>query len=103
VDSDSTTTLIPSSTWRAWYLQAAYRLAGISSNPILKNVEPVIRYSQFHVTGLSNFKTNEEDRWAFGLNYWIAPSAVAKVAYESKDFHNKSDEDVFRAQIAFGF
>lgn len=103
VNSSSAPSMIPASTWQAWYGQAAYRLAGVTDNSIAKNLEPVVRYSQFHVSGLSNFKLNEENRWTIGLNYWFTPSAVAKIAYENKDFLNKTDENVFRAQLAFGF
>jgi outer membrane murein-binding lipoprotein Lpp len=97
------TEMIPASTWYAWYAQGAYRLAGITDNPILRNFEPVVRYSQFWVSGFDDFETNEEDRWTVGLDYWFAPSAVAKVAYESRDFHHQEDANVFRAQLAFGF
>ena len=55
------------------------------------------------MSGLSNFTLNEENRWTVGLNYWFTPSAVAKIAYENKDFLNKTNENVFRAQLAFGF
>ncbi|HZD25897.1 MAG TPA: porin [Alphaproteobacteria bacterium] len=94
---------IPSSSWRAWFAQAAYRLSGLTSDPILGNVEPVVRYSQFHVSGLDDFKTTAEDRWTLGVNYWFAPSLVAKAAVEQRDFHNQSDEDLVRLQLAFGF
>lgn len=98
-----TTEVIPASAWRAAYVQAAYRLAGVTKNPILARLEPVIRYSRFQVSGFEDFKINEEDRWSVGLNYWITPSSVVKLAYESKDFEHKEDEDVFRAQLSYGF
>lgn len=100
--SDTTET-IPASTWYAWYVQGAYRLAGVTDNKILANFEPVARYSQFRVSGFSDFKTNEEDRWTVGLDYWFAPSIVAKVAYLSRDFRNQDNANEFRAQFAFGF
>ena len=100
---DQATQVIPASTWRAWYLQAAYRLAGISDNEIVGNFEPVVRYSQYHITGLDEFKELAENRWTVGLNYWFAPSIVTKAAYEHKNFKNSPDESVYRMQIAYGF
>lgn len=102
-DPAATPARIPGTTWQAWYAQAAYRLAGVSSNAIVKNLEPVFRYSQYHVNGFIDFKDLVENRWTLGLNYWIAPSAVVKAAYESRDFRSGSDADVLRLQAAFGF
>jgi len=103
LDPASAPVQIPASTWHSWYAQAAYRLAGVTDNAVLRNFEPVVRYSQFDVSGLSDFTGNEEDRVSVGLDYWFAPSIVAKIAYENRDFKNKPNEDVFRAQLAFGF
>ena len=105
VDPTSPASVIPSTTWQAWFAQAAYRLAGITSDPIMKNVEPVFRYSQYHVSGIADFKALEENRYTFGVNYWFAPSAVVKVAYENKDYRDPAteDENVVRVQGAFGF
>lgn len=103
LDPDEVPALIPSTTWYAWYLEAAYRLAGLIDNPILRNLEPVFRFSQFHASGANAFKENEEKRWTAGLDYWFAPSIVGKFAYERRDFRGKRDDNVFRLQFAFGF
>ncbi len=103
LDPTSAPVQIPDTTWHSWYAQAAYRLAGLTDDGVLRNFEPVVRYSQFDVSGLSDFAANEEDRLSVGLDYWFAPSVVAKLAYENRDFRNKSDEDVLRVQLAFGF
>ena len=46
----------------------------------------------------------DEQRWTLGLNYWLAPSSVVKVAYQ---FDNRNagekDRDAFLAQFAIGF
>jgi len=110
-DPANPTALIPGTTWRSWYAQIAYRLEGIADritsnealSRVLSNFEPVFRYSTQNVHGFSDFKANEEDRWTVGLDYWFAPSLVFKMAYENRDFNNKSNEDVFRAQFAYGF
>ncbi len=103
LDPTSAPVLIPATTWHSWYAQAAYRLAGVTDNAVLRNVEPVVRYSQFDVSGLSDFEQNEEDRLSVGLDYWFAPSIVTKIAYENRDFSNKPNEDLVRIQLAFGF
>lgn len=103
LDAGDAPALISDVTWYAWYTQAAYRLAGVTDNRILRNFEPVIRYSQFTVSGPDAFKEKEEKRWTVGLDYWFAPSIVAKAAYEMRDFSKKEDEDVVRLQVGFGF
>ena len=103
VDSTSAPAMIPASNWHNWYLQAAYRLAGVSDNKILSHVEPVIRYSQLHISGFDLFRDGEEDRWTLGLDYWFSSSLVAKTAYENRNYLNEPNEDVFRMQLAFGF
>ncbi|MAC58389.1 MAG: hypothetical protein CMH85_08945 [Novosphingobium sp.] len=94
---------IPRTTWNNWYVQAAYRLAGIFDNPIVAKIEPVVRYSQLRVNGFSDFQENEEKRWSVGLDYWFAPSLVAKIAYENSNFPEDPSVNSFHAQVAFGF
>jgi len=101
--SDPAPTAIPATTWNNWYVQAAYRLAGLTSDPIIGNFEPVVRYSQLNVNGFYGFKEGVEDRWSVGLDYWFAPSIVAKIAYENRQFPSMPTANVFRAQVAFGF
>lgn len=60
--SDPAPTAIAATTWDNWYAQAAYRLAGISDDPVIGNFEPAVRYSQLLVEGFSGFKDNEESR-----------------------------------------
>lgn len=100
---DPAPTDIPKTTWDNWYVQVAYRLAGISDNPIVAKFEPVVRYSQLRVNGFSGFKENEEKRWSVGLDYWFAPSLVAKIAYENSNFPEDPTVNSFHAQVAFGF
>ena len=74
------------------YFQAAYRPSRVG-NGFLKNLEPVVRYDLLHQnrtpTGV------DEHRYTIGLDYWLAPTSVFKVAYEfdhqsgpSADRHN---------------
>lgn len=84
------------------YVQLAYR-PSLLENPVVKNFEPVARYDVFHqantLTGV------DERRWTVGLNYWLNPSSVLKIAYEfdrqrgaNADRHNG-----FLLQLATGF
>jgi Phosphate-selective porin O and P len=101
--SDAAPAAIPATRWDNWYVQAAYRLAGLSDDPIVAKFEPVVRYSQFHVSGLDDFAEGAENRWSFGLDYWFAPSVVAKVAYENQNYLSGTTVNLFHAQAAFGF
>ncbi len=95
----------PNAKWRAWYVQAAYRLSGITSHPVLRNLEPVVRYGELKITGNDEFAESNEKRFNVGLNYWFAPSAVARAMVEIRDFqdHDRKDENRFQMQIAYGF
>lgn len=95
----------PNAKWRAWYVQAAYRLSGITSHSVLRNLEPVVRYGELKITGNDEFAESNEKRFNFGLNYWFAPSAVARAMVEIRDFqdHDRKDEKRFQMQFAYGF
>ena len=71
VNSDPASSVPDGGKWQAWYLQSAYRF------PTSK-WEPVIRYGKFD-TPLAD---QDQQQWAFGLDYWLTPSAVAQIAYE---------------------
>ena len=61
------------------YVQLAYRPSRVE-NTFIKNLEPVIRYDR-----LSQARTatgTDESRYTVGLNYWLGPSSVFKLAYE---------------------
>jgi hypothetical protein len=83
------------------YAQLAYRPSKLE-NSIVKNLEPVVRYDM-----INQKKTPvgfDERRLTVGLNYWIGPSAVVKVAYEF-DRQNGTGENgnAFFSQFALGF
>lgn len=83
------------------YAQIAYRPTHIDSD-IFRNLEAVFRYDRFNQ--MHTPVGFDEQRWTLGLNYWLTPSAVVKVAYE---FDNKNagarDQDAFMMQMAVGF
>ncbi|MEO8520178.1 MAG: hypothetical protein ABI603_02380 [Acidobacteriota bacterium] len=101
--ADDTPMAIEATTWKNGYVQAAYRLARVSNNPIVQKLEPVVGYSQLRVDGFAGFAENAENRWTAGLDCWLAPSMVAKIAYEHRQFSHRATVNAVRAQVAFGF
>ncbi len=83
------------------YAQLAYRPSKFE-NIVVKNLEPVVRYDM-----INQKKTPvgfDERRFTVGLNYWLGPSTVVKVAYEF-DRQNGAGQngDAFFTQFALGF
>lgn len=83
------------------YVQLSYRPTKID-NDIVKNFEPVVRYDRLNQ--LHTPVGFDEQRWTFGLNYWLTPSTVIKAAYEFDDKNGGArDQDAFMMQMAVGF
>src|SRR6266545_4729402 len=83
------------------YAQISYRPTHID-NDYLKNVEGVFRYDRFNQ--LHTPVGFDEQRFTIGLNYWLTPSAVLKLAYEFDDKNGGArDQDAFMLQAAVGF
>src|SRR5438067_6488147 len=83
------------------YVQLAYRPTHID-NDIIKNVEGVFRYDRLNQ--LHTPVGFDEQRFTLGLNYWVTPSAVVKVAYELDDENGGArDQNAFMTQVAVGF
>ncbi len=96
--------LVPSAAWKMWYLQAAYRLAGISSDPALGKLEIVSRISQSKVSGgIMDWRMFNEKRATVGLDYWWSPTLVGKIAFEHKIFQYQPSDNLLRLRMAFGF
>ena len=77
------------------YAQIAYRPSRVA-NDFVKNLEPVFRYDR-----LSQARTLsgvDEVRYTVGLNYWLAPMTVFKVAYEF-DHQNGPEADRHNATL----
>ena len=78
-----------------WYLQVAWQLRQLSI-PRLNPLELVVRTS----------RTREVDagkRWTVGLNYWLSPSAVLKLAYEDTEMNDGRDDTRVFLQLSYGF
>src|SRR6266496_568415 len=83
------------------YAQLSYRPTHID-NDYLKNLEGVFRYDRLNQ--LHTPVGFDEQRWSIGLNYWVTPSAVLKLAYEFDDKNGGArDQDAFLMQAAVGF
>jgi hypothetical protein len=82
------------------YVQLAYRPTGFGN--IIKNFEPVVRYDRLNQ--LHTPVGFDEQRWSFGLDYWLSSSAVIKAAYELDNKNGGArDQDAFMLQVAVGF
>lgn len=81
-------------TWRAWYLQLAYRLG---SRPW----EGIVRYSDFN----SPHPEQRQDQWMIGFEYLIASNAMVKLGYEFNDGLSQTETDANRwlLQLAYGY
>ncbi len=88
-----------------WFVQGAYRptLSEVTfGNGIeLKNVEFVVRYDQVREPG-PGVSGADHNQWTLGLDYWIQPNIVWKVAYLRDDVRGDDDQDGFFMQFAVG-
>ena len=85
----------------AGYMQVAYRPTQMEGK-ILKNLEFIFRYDRLNVSrGAPN--GGYEQRYTFGVDYWLNPSTVIKVAYECDHKERGDNSDAFFIQGAMGF
>ncbi len=78
-----------------WYVQGVWQarqLGKVWLNP----VELVVRHS-----AISKYEGG--DRNTLGINYWLEPSAVLKVAYEDTSLDSGLNDNRLFMQLAFGF
>jgi hypothetical protein len=93
--SSETGSIVPQGQkWKAWYGQVAYWIPNTKW-------EPVVRYSKFTAPVASQ----EQRQWAFGLDYWFAPSIAAQASFELNKGQEGSDTDqnLFLIQLVFGY
>lgn len=81
-------------TWKARYVQAAYRFPGTGW-------EPVVRWGKFE----SPHADQEQKQTALGINYWLAANSVVKAGYERNEGLAGTPNDANRVlvQFAYGF
>ncbi len=89
------------------YAQVSYRPT-LSSNTF-KDFEGVFRFDWLDNpsdAGVAS-KSYDEERYTFGINYWVNPSTVFKVAYRFDNIddptNSKQDNDALLLQVAMGF
>ncbi len=97
--------LLPTQKTEAWYAQAAYKLAGLMSEDIVKDLELVARFGQLNVKKGILFRDDAQDRLTLGVNYLLAPNIVVKFNYERRNFDEPDlkTENRFMGQFAIGF
>ena len=82
------------------YVQAAYR-PSLVTNKILKNFEVVLRYDWL-TSPVGAPGGEHEKRWAIGVDYWVLPNAVLKLAYEFDDKKVGDSADALMIQFGIG-
>jgi hypothetical protein len=83
------------------YAQISYRPTKVGNN-FLRQFEGVFRYDRFNQDDTPI--GYDESRYTFGLNYWILPKTVFKVAYQIDDkSSDEPDEGGVLVQFATGF
>ncbi len=101
--------MLPELKLEAWYAQIAYSLSGLTDHPVLQKFEPAVRYGKYKVSGLDELAEEAAERRVdVGLNYWLAPSLVARGVVEWRDFTARPEEEPssqtrYILQFAYGF
>lgn len=101
--------ILPELKLEAWYAQIAFSLSGVTGHSILQKFEPAVRYGEYKVNGLDELAEEAaERRIDVGVNYWIAPSIVARGVVGWRDFAARpvgepSSETRYVLQFAYGF
>src|ERR1700759_1136390 len=83
------------------YVQLAYRPTQMEGK-FLKNIEGIFRYDRLNISK-SAPDGGYEQRYTFGIDYWLNPSTVIKFAYEIDDKQRGQNADAFFVQGAIGF
>lgn len=84
------------------WVQVAYRPSG-DSNELIRNLEFVVRWDYLDLPNDAPEDLEERQRWTWGINYWIYPSTVFKIAYQLDDRVGEEDANALLLQLATGF
>lgn len=83
------------------YGQFSYRPTLVDAE-ILRNTEYVVRYDWLdQPSGAPEDERHE--RWTFGLNYWLSPSTVCKLAVDQLEVGDEPSVNAIYVQVAVGF
>jgi hypothetical protein len=83
------------------YAELAYRPTKLD-NDFLRNLEMIFRWDHLS-RDPSGLGDPEETRWTLGLNYWLSPSTVLKVAYEWDQPNGEPNRNALLIQTSMGF
>jgi len=73
----------------------------LARSQILKNLEFVARYDALRAP-LRSPGGEFEQRYEFGVDYWLTPAWVLKVAYEIDNKKLGPNQDAFQMQLGIG-
>jgi hypothetical protein len=82
------------------YAELAYRPT-YCPHPFVRNLEGVVRYNLLR-TPLGAPGGDHEQLWELGIDYWLTPSAVLKVAYSIDNKTVGVDQNAFTVQFGIG-
>ena len=82
------------------YATVAYRPTKADSK-VIRNLEFAVRYDSLDVSRKAP-DGDFEQRWTFGIDYWLAPNAVIKFAYQVDDKDVGEDQNAFLIQFGLG-
>ena len=83
------------------YAELAYRPTKLD-NDFPRNLEMIFRWDHLS-RDPSGLGDPEETRYTLGLNYWLSPSTVVKVAYEWDQPNGEANKNALLLQTAMGF
>lgn len=85
----------------AFYVQPSLRFSQAGSD-FLKNLEVVVRYSEFRTPISANWGGGKYKQYAGGVNYWYRWNGVMKFTWQNQ-YLNDSSTGSFVAQLVYGF
>ena len=77
-----------------WYLQSTFMLGKLLD--ALHGTDLVIEYSETN-------KLLPEQRWVYGINYWLDDRSVIKATYEDTNIFDNTEDTRFAIQYSYGF
>ena len=83
------------------YAEFAYRPTKMDID-FIRNLELILRWDHLS-RAPSGLGVPEEDRWTLGLDYWVSPSTVVKLAYEWDQPRGEANKNALLLQAAMGF
>jgi hypothetical protein len=83
------------------YAELAYRPTKLDTD-FLRNLELIFRWDHLS-RDPSGLGDPEETRWTMGLDFWLSPSTVVKVAYEWDQPDGEPNKNALLLQAAMGF